>query len=111
MVGTRVQNYIACFVEGLLIGIFYEASQKIGRPADPASVLRDATIAFCNAMQPVTNSSECISNVNFFYTLVIIVLIISLVLTIWKTKNKALGLVVFFAGIVVPVFLVTVLGI
>jgi len=111
MAGTRVQNYIACFVEGLLIGLFFEASQKIGRPADPVSVLKTATIAFCNAMQPFTDSSECRSDVNFFYTLVIIVLIISLVLTIWKTKNKALGLVVFFAGIVVPVFLVTVLGI
>jgi hypothetical protein len=111
MVGTRLQNYIACFVEGLLIGIFYEASQKIGRPADPASVLRDATIAFCNAMQPFTNSSVCISDVNFFYTVLIVVLLIALVLTILKTKNKAFGLVLFFAGIVVPVFLVTVIGI
>jgi len=111
MVGTRVQNYIACFVEGLLIGIFYEASQKIGRPADPASVLRDATIAFCNAIQPVTNSSECISNVNFFYTVLIVVLLIALVLTILKTKNKAFGLVLFFVGIIVPIFLITISGI
>ena len=111
MAGTRVQNYIACFVEGLLIGIFYEASQIVGRPADPVSVVKTATLAFCNAMQPFTDSAECRSDANVFFTVVIIVLVISLVLTIWKTKNKALGLVLFFTGIVVPVFLFTVIGI
>ena len=111
MAGNRFHNYVACFVEGFLIGLFFEASQKIGRPADPVSVLKTATLAFCNAMQPFTDSSECSSDVNFFFTLVIIVLVISLVLTIWKTKNKTLGLVVFFAGIVVPVFLITISGI
>ena len=111
MAGTRVQNYIACFVEGLLIGIFYEASQIVGRPADPVSVLKTATLAFCNAMQPFTDSAECSSDANFFFTLVIIVLVISLVLTIWKTKNKAFGLVLFFVGIIVPIFLITISGI